>query len=114
MCYITDPAKMKVLVKDLLSESFANKRRNLIQETALLPEPSEPNDSGTVYSVRLIIKEIWSPISRAIIRDLVPGWWYPVQVSHFKIAGLTSLLTQVMTIVWLLEKGHTTPSFLVL
>ena len=49
MRYITDPAKMTILVEDLLAESFAEKRRSLIQETALLPKPSEPNHSGTVY-----------------------------------------------------------------
>jgi len=49
MRYITDPAKMNVLVKDLLAENFAAKRRSLIQEIALLPKPSAPNRSGTVY-----------------------------------------------------------------
>ncbi len=49
MRYITDPARMNVLVEDLLSKSFAKKRRSLIQDTALLPDSSQPNRSGTVY-----------------------------------------------------------------
>ncbi len=47
--YITDPSRMNVLVKDLLSEKFTEKRRALIQETATLPKSSSPNRSGTVY-----------------------------------------------------------------
>lgn len=47
--YITDPGHMKVAVEDLLSEEFAGKRRALIHEKALTPEPAEPNAGGTVY-----------------------------------------------------------------
>ncbi|HUK99748.1 MAG TPA: gamma-glutamyltransferase family protein [Nitrospirota bacterium] len=47
--YITDARKMTVKVKDLLSDSFATERRQLIGKTALQPEPGRPVNSGTVY-----------------------------------------------------------------
>ena len=47
--YITDPKKMKVTEKELLSEEYARIRRELITEEAILPEPGEPVDGGTVY-----------------------------------------------------------------
>ncbi len=49
MHYITDPEKMNVLVEDLLSDSFAQKRRSLIQDTAFLPDSAQSDRSGTVY-----------------------------------------------------------------
>jgi len=47
--YITDIDKMKVKVEDLLSKAYASKRRSLIKETALQPEPGNLDKGGTVY-----------------------------------------------------------------
>ncbi|MDB4865688.1 MAG: gamma-glutamyltransferase [Cohnella sp.] len=47
--YITDPTKMNVSVAELLSDAYANERRALIGEQALLPQPGEPPTGGTVY-----------------------------------------------------------------
>lgn len=47
--YITDPRHMSVAVADLLSEEYAAKRRLLIGERALEPEPGTPPRGGTVY-----------------------------------------------------------------
>lgn len=49
MKYITDPGKMKVSIKDLLSEAYADERRRLIGEKAMLPLAGEPPKGGTVY-----------------------------------------------------------------
>lgn len=47
--YITDPTLMKVTNEDLLSESYASLRRNLISNHALDPVSGNPTSSGTVY-----------------------------------------------------------------
>ncbi|SEB73450.1 gamma-glutamyltransferase family protein [Paenibacillus sp. GP183] len=47
--YITDPAKMKVSVDDLLSDEYAEERRKKIGKQALLPEPGSLPKGGTVY-----------------------------------------------------------------
>ena len=47
--YITDFRKMRISVEELLLESFAGKRRELIGEQALTPEAGEPDRGGTVY-----------------------------------------------------------------
>jgi gamma-glutamyltranspeptidase/glutathione hydrolase len=47
--YITDPEQMKVSVEDLLSDAYANERRQLIGEEALTPTPGTPPSGGTVY-----------------------------------------------------------------
>ncbi|WP_047984220.1 gamma-glutamyltransferase [Ornithinibacillus californiensis] len=47
--YITDEIHMKYSSEELLSESYAARRRNLITDTALLPEAGDPSSSGTVY-----------------------------------------------------------------
>lgn len=47
--YITDSSKMKVSVKDLLSDAYADERRRLIGGKAALPQPGEPPKGGTVY-----------------------------------------------------------------
>jgi gamma-glutamyltranspeptidase/glutathione hydrolase len=47
--YITDPKSMKVTVEELLSDTYAEQRRSLINEEALLPEAGEPPRGGTVY-----------------------------------------------------------------
>ncbi|MFD2169890.1 gamma-glutamyltransferase family protein [Tumebacillus lipolyticus] len=47
--YITEQAKMSVRVEDLLSEAYAEERRNLIGERALTPVAGEPPRGGTVY-----------------------------------------------------------------
>jgi gamma-glutamyltranspeptidase/glutathione hydrolase len=47
--YITDPSKMNVSAAELLSDAYANERRALIGEQALLPQAGEPPRGGTVY-----------------------------------------------------------------
>jgi gamma-glutamyltranspeptidase/glutathione hydrolase len=47
--YITDPLKMSVKVKDLLSAAYADERRRFIGKEALLPEPGQLPRGGTVY-----------------------------------------------------------------
>lgn len=47
--YVTDPEQMKSSVEGLLSEQYAKKRRDLIGEEALMPEPGTPPSGGTVY-----------------------------------------------------------------
>lgn len=47
--YITDPLHMKVSVEQLLSDTYANQRRLLIGERAILPLAGEPPKGGTVY-----------------------------------------------------------------
>ncbi len=47
--YVTDPRHMTIKVEDLLSDSFAAKRRDLIGKQALHPAPGRPTGGGTVY-----------------------------------------------------------------
>ncbi len=46
---ITDPKHMRVSVESLLSEEYAAQRRQLIGEHAIMPEPGDPPQGGTVY-----------------------------------------------------------------
>lgn len=47
--YVADPEYMRVTAKELLSKEYAARRRSLIGEEALTPEPGDPRGSGTVY-----------------------------------------------------------------
>jgi gamma-glutamyltranspeptidase / glutathione hydrolase len=47
--YVADPERVSVPTRELLSKEFAARRRALIGERALLPEPSEKLTSDTVY-----------------------------------------------------------------
>jgi len=47
--YITDPEYMEMKVEDILSESYAKRRKELIGAMAALPETGDPYESGTVY-----------------------------------------------------------------
>ena len=47
--YIADPRFMKTAVSDWLSDSYAEKRRSIICNQALMPEPIDVNSGGTVY-----------------------------------------------------------------
>jgi gamma-glutamyltranspeptidase/glutathione hydrolase len=47
--YITDKNHMSTAVEKLLSDSFADKRRSLINDVALMPEAGDPDSGGTVY-----------------------------------------------------------------
>lgn len=50
MEYIADPGYMNVSVDDMLSETYATKRRQLIQNEAVMPEPGKLiPPGGTVY-----------------------------------------------------------------
>ncbi|SFI39951.1 gamma-glutamyltranspeptidase / glutathione hydrolase [Paenibacillus sp. UNC496MF] len=49
LAYITDPRHMDVSVDALLSDAYADERRALIGERALVPAPGEPPTGGTVY-----------------------------------------------------------------
>lgn len=47
--YVTDHRHMSLSAEDLLSESYAARRRGLIREEAILPEAGKPAQGGTVY-----------------------------------------------------------------
>ncbi len=47
--HITQLDRMKVSVESLLSDEYADSRRQLIGDQALLPEHGEPRSGGTVY-----------------------------------------------------------------
>jgi gamma-glutamyltranspeptidase/glutathione hydrolase len=47
--YITDIRNMKVGIEDLLSEAYAEERRKMIGDEALLPQSGRPQKGGTVY-----------------------------------------------------------------
>lgn len=47
--YITDPERFNIPLEQLLSKEYAARRRALIGEQALLPEPGERLFGGTVY-----------------------------------------------------------------
>lgn len=47
--YVTDPTKMRVTVKELLSEEWAAEQRRRIGKNALQPLPSKEREGGTVY-----------------------------------------------------------------
>jgi len=47
--YITEESHMSVDVEGLLSEAYADERRNLIGDEAITPEPGTPPKGGTVY-----------------------------------------------------------------
>lgn len=47
--YVAEPSYMKVSVDQLLSEKYAAKRRALINDQAIMPEPGEPGCPSTVY-----------------------------------------------------------------
>ena len=47
--YVTERERMNVTVEQLLDESYAEKRRALIGDEAMMPEAGEPSSSGTVY-----------------------------------------------------------------
>jgi gamma-glutamyltranspeptidase/glutathione hydrolase len=49
LAYITDPRKMSVSVENLLSDTYAKKRRDLITHEAMLPAAGQPPKGGTVY-----------------------------------------------------------------
>lgn len=47
--YVADPRAMRTKVSDMLSERYAEKRRALITDEAVLPEAGDPRCGGTVY-----------------------------------------------------------------
>lgn len=47
--YITDSAEMKVKVSDLLTDEYAEYRRNMISDYSLMPLAADENNGGTVY-----------------------------------------------------------------
>lgn len=47
--YITEHSKMTVSVEQLLSDTYAQQRRDLIQDYALMPKAGNPPQGGTVY-----------------------------------------------------------------
>lgn len=47
--YITDPKEMKEKMDRMLSEDYAEERRKLIENQALVPEAGRPSKGGTVY-----------------------------------------------------------------
>lgn len=49
MKYVSDPRTMYVKVADMLSDKYADIRRQLIGQTALMPEAGNPSSGDTVY-----------------------------------------------------------------
>ena len=47
--YVADPKSMQVTVSQLLSKEYAEKRRSLIGEAAIMPKAGDPRCGGTVY-----------------------------------------------------------------
>lgn len=47
--YVAEPSFMRVSVDQLLSEDYAAKRRALINDKAIMPEPGDPGCPSTVY-----------------------------------------------------------------
>lgn len=47
--YIADPRYMRATVEELLSDSYADERRALIGESAIMPVPGKPYSGDTVY-----------------------------------------------------------------
>jgi len=47
--YVADPRYMKTKVEDMLSDAYADARRALITDKAIMPEPGDPFSGGTVY-----------------------------------------------------------------
>ena len=47
--YVADPRYMRTKVEDMLSETYAARRRALITGRALLPEAGDPSCGGTIY-----------------------------------------------------------------
>ncbi len=47
--FVADPRYMQTKVSDMLSQRYADLRRNLISDTAILPEAGDPSCGGTVY-----------------------------------------------------------------
>lgn len=47
--FVTDREHMQIKPEDLLSDVYADKRRSLIGEKAMIPKPGKPQASGTVY-----------------------------------------------------------------
>lgn len=47
--YVADPRYMKISVEDMLSEQYAERRRALISDKALLPQAGDPSCGGTIY-----------------------------------------------------------------
>ncbi len=47
--YVADPRYMKTDIQEMLSEGYAAKRRGMITDKAIMPEPTDPWCGGTVY-----------------------------------------------------------------
>lgn len=47
--YVSDPRTMRTRVEDLLSDRYADTRRTLITDRALMPQAGDPRCGGTVY-----------------------------------------------------------------
>lgn len=47
--YVADPRTMRTKVEDMLSPKYADQRRALIGEKALLPQAGDPSCGGTIY-----------------------------------------------------------------
>ena len=47
--YVADPVSMTVTPEQLLDPRYADERRALIGEQAIMPEPGQPKSGGTIY-----------------------------------------------------------------
>src|SRR5690625_7013408 len=49
LTYVTDPTKMSYTAEQILDDSYATKRRELIKEEAITADPGDLAKGGTVY-----------------------------------------------------------------
>ncbi len=82
--YVADPEHASVPVKELLSKEFAARRRSLIGEQALMPEPAEQLDGDTVYlcaadSEGMMVSLIQSTYNGFGSHVVVPGTGFALQ-----------------------------------
>ncbi len=79
---------MTVAVEDLLNDSYANKRRGLISEKALIPKAGQPSHSGTIYLATADGEETWYHSFKVITWILAPDLSYLIQAYACKTAGI--------------------------
>ena len=82
--YITDPERFKIPLEQVLSKEYAARRRALIDEQALLPEPGERLIGGTVYLCAtdeqgMMVSLIQSIADNFGSHVVVPGTGIPLQ-----------------------------------
>ncbi|HEU5348226.1 MAG TPA: gamma-glutamyltransferase family protein [Ktedonobacterales bacterium] len=82
--YVADPAHASIPVEELLSKSYAARRRALIGEHALLAEVGDPQGSDTIYLCAadgdgMMVSFIQSTFHAFGAHIVVPGTGFPLQ-----------------------------------